>query len=126
MVQLALPPEARGDENLSLGLDRLNLASFEDAPETSSESTIVEIPVPITLRAAKDGRIGIRLRLSVFFAWNNVRIEEIDGEVVVEEPEAGEGLQLSGNRQLARAGWSVEEQQPHDLCGSLLPLPPEA
>ena len=41
------------------------------------------------------------------------RLQEIDCEVVVEETEAGERLQLSGNRQLARAGRSVEEQQPH-------------
>ena len=43
------------------------------------------------------------------------RLEEIDGQVVVEEPEAGERLKLSSNGQLARAGWSVEEQQPHEL-----------
>lgn len=72
--------EAQDQRRLSLGLDRLSLASIENSPETSSESTIVEIPIPITLRAPKDGKIGIRLRLSVFFSWNNVRLEEIEGE----------------------------------------------
>ena len=72
--------EAQDQRSLSLDLDRLSLASIENAPETSTESTIVEIPVPITLRAPKDGKIGIRLRLNVFFSWNNVRFENIEGE----------------------------------------------
>jgi len=76
-----LPPavEAQHQQGLSLGLDGIDLTAIEESPETSTESTIVEIPVPITLRAPKDGQIGIRLRLSVFFSWNNVRFEEIEG-----------------------------------------------
>jgi hypothetical protein len=65
---------------MPLNLDELSLREIESSPETSTESTIVEIPVPITLRAPKDGTFGIRLRLSVFFSWNNVRFEEIEGE----------------------------------------------
>jgi len=72
--------EAQGRENLSLGLGDLSLAAIENSPETSTDSTIVEIPVPITLRSPKDGKIGIRLRLSVFFAWNNVRFEDLEGD----------------------------------------------
>jgi hypothetical protein len=72
--------EAQNQQNLSLGLDGIDLAAVERSPETSTESTIVEIPVPIPLRAAKDGRIGIRLRLSVFFSWNNVRFVDIEGD----------------------------------------------
>lgn len=68
---------------MPLEFDTLSLRGVESSPETSTESTIVEIPVPITLRAPKDGRFGIRLRLSVFFSWNNVRFEEIDGEDIV-------------------------------------------
>lgn len=64
---------------MPLELDKLSLRDIESAPETSTESTIVEIPIPITLRAPKDGSFGIRLRLSVFFSWNNVRFEEIEG-----------------------------------------------
>ncbi len=72
--------EAGDQGDFPLGLGDLSLASIENAPETSTESTIVEIPIPITLRAPKDGKIGIRLRLSVFFSWNNVRLEDIEGE----------------------------------------------
>ena len=72
--------EAQSQQNLSLGLGDVSLAAIEESPETSTESTIVEIPVPITLRAAKDGKIGIRLRLSVFFSWNNVRFADIEGD----------------------------------------------
>ena len=68
---------------MPLELDRLSLREIESSPETSTESTIVEIPVPITLRAPKDGSFGIRLRLSVFFSWNDVRFEEIDGEDIM-------------------------------------------
>jgi hypothetical protein len=70
-------------EGLRLELDERSLRDIESAPETSTESTIVEIPVPITLRAPKDGSFGIRLRLSVFFSWNDVRFEEIDGEDIM-------------------------------------------
>jgi hypothetical protein len=80
---LASSSGAQDVDGMSLGLDQLNLRDIETAPETSTDSTIVEIPIPITLRAPKDGKIGIRLRLSVFFSWNNVRIEEIEGEDIV-------------------------------------------
>ena len=80
-VVLFTPPlEAQGHDNLSLGLDHLSLAAIENSPETSTESTIIEIPAPITLRSPEDGKIGIRLRLSIFFSWNNVRFEDIEGE----------------------------------------------
>lgn len=72
--------EAQSPQNLSLGLGDVSLADIEDSPETSTESTIVEIPLPITLRAPKDGKIGIRLRLSLFFSWNNVRFMDINGD----------------------------------------------
>ncbi len=71
---------AQDSETLSLGLGDLNLTAIEESPETSTSSTIVEIPVPITLRAAGDGKFGIRLRLSVYFSWNDVRFEDIEGE----------------------------------------------
>lgn len=71
---------AQDGDGMPLGLDRLTLRDIENAPEASTDSTIVEIPLPINLRAPKDGKIGIRLRLSVFFSWNNVRIKEIEGE----------------------------------------------
>lgn len=77
---IALPLTAQGVDGLSLGLDRLVLADVENAPGAESESTIVEIPAPITLRAPEDGRIGIRLRLSVFFSWNNVRFIDVGEE----------------------------------------------
>ena len=70
--------DAQSQQNLSLGLGDMSLAAIEDSPETSTESTIVEIPLPITLRAPKDGKIGIRLRLSLFFSWNNVRFMDIN------------------------------------------------
>lgn len=73
------PTSAQGGESLSLGLGDINLTTIEESPETSTESTIVELPIPITLRAPDDGRVGIRLRLSVFFAWNNVRFADIEG-----------------------------------------------
>jgi hypothetical protein len=76
----ASPLAARGVETMSLGLDRISLRDIEESPEASSESTIVEIPIPITLREPKDGKIGIRLRLSIFFAWNNVRFVDIGQE----------------------------------------------
>jgi len=77
---IAPPAGARDPETYSLGLGDLNLTTIEESPETSTESTIVEIPVPITLRAARDGKFGIRLRLSVYFSWNDVRFEDIEGE----------------------------------------------
>lgn len=76
----APPAGAQNPEGLPLGLGDLNLTAIEESPETSTESTIVEIPIPITLRAAGDGKFGIRLRLSVFFSWNNVRFEDIEGD----------------------------------------------
>jgi hypothetical protein len=79
-VVVASSAAAQGVEGMSLGQDQLSLRDIETAPETSTDSTIVELPIPITLRAPKDGKFGIRLRLSVFFSWNNVRIEEIEGE----------------------------------------------
>ena len=80
VVLFAPPLEAQGHDNLSLGLGDLSLRTVEESPEVSTESTIVEIPALITLRSSKDGKIGIRLRLSVFFAWNEVRFEDIEGE----------------------------------------------
>lgn len=80
VVCCARPVGAQNPESLSLGLGDLDLSTIEESPETSTESTIVEIPIPITLRAPDEGRVGIRLRLSVFFAWNNVRFEDIEGE----------------------------------------------
>jgi hypothetical protein len=56
------------------------LTAIEQSPETATESTIVEVPVSFTLRPAEAGRIGFRLRLSVMFAWNNVRFKDLDGE----------------------------------------------
>lgn len=67
-------------ERLTLGLDRLTLTDVEESPETRSESTIVEIPMVITIKEPTDRQIGYRLRLSLFFAWNNVRFEDIDGD----------------------------------------------
>lgn len=75
--------QAQSPQGSSFGLGDLSLAAIENSPETSTESTIVEIPVPITLRAPKDGKIGIRLRLSVFFSWNNVRFVDIEGDDIV-------------------------------------------
>ena len=83
-VVVASSAAAQGVEGMSLGQDQLSLRDIETAPETSTDSTIVELPIPITLRAPKDGKFGIRLRLSVFFSWNNVRIEEIEGEDIAD------------------------------------------
>ena len=80
LIFFTSPLEAQSPQTLSLGLGDVSLAAIEESPKTSTESTIVEIPVPITLRAAKDGKIGIRLRLSVFFSWNNVRFADIEGD----------------------------------------------
>ena len=60
--------------------DRITLETLEDAPDASSESTIVEVPVGINLKKAENGGIGYRLRLSVFFAWNRVRFQDITGD----------------------------------------------
>ena len=81
LVTVLAPAWATAEEldAMRLKLDELSLRDIESAPETSTESTIVEVPIPITLRAPEDGKIGIRLRLSVFFSWNNVRFEEIEG-----------------------------------------------
>jgi hypothetical protein len=72
--------EAVDRDMLSEGSGGLNLQAIENSPEASSESTIVEIPVPITLREPEGGKIGIRLRLSIFFAWNNVRFVDIEDD----------------------------------------------
>jgi hypothetical protein len=80
VVLLAPVIEGQHEQGLSLGIDGIDLAAVEESPETSTESTIVEIPVPITLRTPQDGRIGIRLRLSVFFSWNDVRFMDIEGD----------------------------------------------
>jgi hypothetical protein len=77
---LGAPSEVDAADGLSLGLDRLDLQTIEDSPDASSESTIVEIPVVITLKRPIDGRIGYRLRMSLFFAWNSVRFEDISGD----------------------------------------------
>ncbi len=59
------------------------LSAIEGSPETSTESTIVEVPMSVTLKAPKDGRIGYRLRMSVLFAWNAVQFVDVDGEDIV-------------------------------------------
>lgn len=85
LALLAVCPSlsAQNAEGLSLGMDQIDLTAIEDSPSGSADSTIVEIPAPITLRAPGDGRIGIRLRLSVFFSWNSVRLVDIeDGDIV--------------------------------------------
>jgi len=74
------PAGAQEPGQVSPGLGDLNLTTIEESPETSSESAIVEIPIPISLRQADEGGIGIRLRLSVFFAWNNVRFVDLEGD----------------------------------------------
>lgn len=56
------------------------LSAIEGSPEVSTESTIVEVPISVTLKAPEDGRIGYRLRLSVFFAWNDVRFKDLEGD----------------------------------------------
>jgi hypothetical protein len=56
------------------------LTAVEGAGNAETSSTIVEIPAPIMLRAPAEGRIGVRLRLSVFFAWNDVRFTDIGGD----------------------------------------------
>lgn len=70
----------QGGEGPAMSLDDVELSGLESSTEAQTESTIVEIPVPITLRAPDDGKIGIRLRLSVFFSWNKVRFEEVGGD----------------------------------------------
>ena len=74
------PLDADGAEGLTLGLDRVDLTAIEESPSATAESTIVEIPAPITLRAPRDGKMGIRLRLSVFISWNNVRFVDIEDD----------------------------------------------
>lgn len=71
---------AGGGDGQQVGAAGLDLTALSDAPEPTTESTIIEIPAPITLRSHENGRIGIRLRLSVFFSWNNVRFEDVGGE----------------------------------------------
>jgi hypothetical protein len=61
------------------GDGRISLSTVEGSPATTSESTIVELPLVITLKPPGDRTIGTRLRLSVFFSWNNVRFEDITG-----------------------------------------------
>jgi hypothetical protein len=61
-------------------VDRVHLAAIEDSPSASTDSTIVEIPIPITLKAPEDGAVGYRLRLRMMFAWNDVRFIDVGGE----------------------------------------------
>lgn len=79
MVVGLAPPARAGDGPRPAG-DRITLGTLEDSPNATSESTIVEIPVGIKLNKPEDGRIGFRLRLSIFFAWNNVRFQDITGD----------------------------------------------
>jgi hypothetical protein len=80
IVVAASPAAAQSPSGMSLGLDDMTIRNVEDSPSASSESTILEIPVVITLKRPAEGKIGYRLRMSVFFAWNNVRFEDISGE----------------------------------------------
>jgi hypothetical protein len=83
-ITLSMGPQiaAPGAQDLSSGTDQIGLNIVENSPSASSESTIVEIPAPITLRAPTEGKIGIRLRLSVFFSWNDVRFVDLeDGDI---------------------------------------------
>jgi hypothetical protein len=62
----------------------VSLSSVEDSPSTESESTIVELPIVITLKQPNEGKIGYRLRLSLFFSWDNIRFVDITGEDIEE------------------------------------------
>lgn len=61
----------------------VDLDAVEESPSLRTDSTIVEIPFPITLRAPEEGRIGFRLRLRVMFAWNDVRLGDLEGDDIV-------------------------------------------
>jgi len=60
--------------------DRVPLTAVEESPSASTDSTIVEIPVGITLKAPEDGAVGTRLRLRMMFAWNDIRFVDVGGE----------------------------------------------
>ncbi len=79
MAAVGTPVASSGDptEPSSSGS---TLSAIADSPDVSTESTIVEIPMSFTLKAAEGGRIGYRLRLSVLFAWNDVRFQDVDGD----------------------------------------------
>ncbi|MGD8440822.1 MAG: hypothetical protein PVG53_09820 [Holophagae bacterium] len=78
-VMVSLASAVGADEGPRPAGDRVTLGTLEDSPDATSESTIVEIPVGINLKRPDDGGIGYRLRLSVFFAWNKVRFQDISG-----------------------------------------------
>jgi len=78
----AMVVDAAGDDSGSTVTagSAWGLSAIEGSPEATTDSTIVEVPVSITLKAPDGRRVGFGLRLSVFFAWNNVRFEDVDGD----------------------------------------------
>lgn len=51
-----------------------------DDGSASAESTVVKLPFSIPLKKSVDGRAGFKLRVPVYFSWNNARITDINGE----------------------------------------------
>ncbi len=68
--------------------DELNHASlfslgFDGGDAADAESTVVKFPIPIRLTSPEDGRIGVKLRVPVYFAWNNVAFQDVEGDDIV-------------------------------------------
>lgn len=65
--------------------DRLGLArgadmDIGDDGSASADSTVVKLPFSIPLKKSVDGRAGFKLRVPVYFSWNNAKITDVDGD----------------------------------------------
>jgi hypothetical protein len=83
LVGIFLSPATLWSQEISW--ENLNLAQgadldLEEEGSTNSESTVVKLPFSITLRAQEDGKVGFKLRIPVYFSWNNTTISDVGGD----------------------------------------------
>ncbi len=56
---------------------------FDGEGAAEAESTVVKLPFPFRLKSPENGRVGVNLRVPVYFAWNNVAFQDIEGDDIV-------------------------------------------
>ncbi len=87
VLMLAFAPTTLAAQNVLW--DQLNLAQganleIDKAGSTSTTSTVVKLPFAFTMREPTPERIGYKLRMPVFFTWNQTTLSDIDGSDITQ------------------------------------------
>jgi len=81
-IGILFPSDGFGQENLwhRLSLARGGDLDLGNEGSVDSESTVVKLPFAITLKEVGERKVGFKLRVPVYFSWNNSRISDVDGD----------------------------------------------